>query len=332
MVNGRGDGSPLESVGAVPGAKVTAAFKLLSNETRLAILLSLWEAHDPHGGDNALSFTELRESVGVRQGEQFNYHLEKVVGEFVQKTDDGYELRRNGLMLVQSIIAGIGYEDPTLDPTAIDATCRRCGGDTTVTYERNYVYQVCSECMGMVSAEDPHPDGTLFAWTFEPTGLSGRTAEDVFTASTIKNFARIALRFEDLCPVCSGQVEWSLDVCPDHDAPPDGDCPGCGREEPAFVREACTICKSAGHGSPGIKVLFHPAVISFFYDHGIEIGFTGQTSFEDVIQTLELVEEFEETVQSVDPPRVRVTVTHDGDALHLELDESMNVVDVREDP
>jgi len=320
--------APLEGPPGVAGDRATEAFKLLGDETRLAILLALWDAAEPHGGDDAVSFTDLRNRVGARQGGQFNYHLDKLVGQFVRKTDDGYALRRSGRKLVQSIIAGTGIEDPVLEPTEIDAPCPFCGAPTAITYERNYVYRVCTECEGDVDPGSDHPQGSLSGWTFEPTGLSGRTAEEVYAASTVKTFARIGLRFEGICPDCSGTVEWSFEVCADHDPPSDGPCSECGRQRAVVAREACTVCKSAGVGSPAIKTLLHPAVVSFYYDHGIEVGFTGNTDYADVVRTLQLVEEFEEEVVSTDPIRVRVTVSHEDDELNLLLDEQLNVVEL----
>lgn len=319
--------SPLEATAGVAGPHATDAFALLGDETRLAILLALWDAYEPHAEHNAVSFSELRDRVGLRQGTQFNYHLDKLVGRFVRKTDDGYELRRPARMLVQSIIAGTGLEEVRVEPTEIDASCELCGASTAITYENNYVYQVCTDCQGESAPGDGHPSGLLTGWTFEPTGVSNRTAEELFAASTIKNLSRIVLRFENVCPECSGRVEWALDICDDHDSATDDPCPTCGRHRAIIARETCTVCKSSGQGTPGIKVLLHPAVIAFYYDRGIEIGFTGTTDVRDVIQMLKLVETFEEDVVSQDPPRVRVTAPHDDDELQLLLDERLNVVD-----
>lgn len=138
------------------------------------------------------------------------------------------------------------------------------------------------------------------------------------------------MRFEGICPDCSGPVDWSFDICREHDSHPDGNCPNCGRDEAVLARESCRICKSSGQGSPSIKVLFHPVVVSFFYDRGIEIGFTGDTDYTDVVRTMNLVKEFDEEVVSTDPLRVRVTVTHDSDELRLLLDEDMRVIESSE--
>lgn len=314
MADSDATASPLEAAAGAAGSHVADAFELLANETRLAILLALWEVYDPHEGDDTVPFSELRDQVGIRDSGQFNYHLGKLEDRFVRKADQGYTLRRNGLLLVQSIIAGTGIEEPALEPTEIDIPCEECGALTAVTYDNVYVYQVCTECDGGGFGAD-HPTGALKAWTFEPTGLMNRTAEEIFTASTVKNLGRIALRFEEICPECSGSVEWTLDVCEDHDDASDGPCPSCGRAELAVVQETCTVCKSAGHGTPGIKVLLHPSVISFFYNHGVEVGFTGDTGFGDIVRTLDLVEGFEEALVSADPLRLSITISCDGDEL-----------------
>lgn len=328
MADGTPSKSPREAASGGVGHHATDAFELLGNETRLAILLALWEAYVPHSEGNGVPFSDLRERVGIRDSGQFNYHLGKLEGRFIKKSENGYELRRSGRKLVQSIISGTGIEEPTLEPTEIDVPCPECGAPTAITYENVFAYQVCTECPGFGDPRDEHPAGVLVAWTFEPTGLSSRSAEEVFTASTIKNFGRIAMRFEEICPDCSGPVEWSLDICENHEVVSGQRCPNCGRSNAILVRETCTVCKSAGHGSPGIKVLLHPAVISFYYEHGVEIGFTGSLDFEDISRILALVKEFEEEVLSTDPPRIRVTASHEGDELHLTLDQDMNVIEV----
>jgi AcrR family transcriptional regulator len=79
---------------------------VLSNETRLAILPALWETYDPHAERNAVPFSELRDRVGIRQGGQFNYHLEQLLGHFVRKGDDGYKLRQAARHVVQAVLSG----------------------------------------------------------------------------------------------------------------------------------------------------------------------------------------------------------------------------------
>jgi DNA-binding transcriptional ArsR family regulator len=68
------------------------AFALLADETRVAILRALAESWNEAGFGAAygLSFSELRERVGVRDSSRFNYHLQRLTGRFARKTDEGY--------------------------------------------------------------------------------------------------------------------------------------------------------------------------------------------------------------------------------------------------
>ncbi|WP_123538752.1 winged helix-turn-helix domain-containing protein [Halosimplex salinum] len=72
-------------------AAVTDTFTLLSNETRVRILAALADSDA-----EAVRFSDLRSRVGVTDSGQFNYHLEKLRGELVAKTDDGYALTDAG--------------------------------------------------------------------------------------------------------------------------------------------------------------------------------------------------------------------------------------------
>lgn len=170
--------SPLDSAAGKAGPHVTDVFKLLTDETRLAILLALWEAYEPFADDNAVPFSEILDRVGYDTASNFSYHLEQVTGHFVRKSDGGYELTRRGRQLVQTIISGTAIDDATLEPTDIDKPCDFCGAPTEFTYENGYVYQVCTECPGYTDLDDQHPDGTIRGRTFDPAGLMDRTARE----------------------------------------------------------------------------------------------------------------------------------------------------------
>lgn len=83
-----------------PPASPEEAFALLGNETRIAIVDALGDA------DGSLSFSDLRSAVGVRDSGLFNYHLSKLLGAFVERTDDGYELSEAGVHAYESILDG----------------------------------------------------------------------------------------------------------------------------------------------------------------------------------------------------------------------------------
>lgn len=74
---------------------VATAFELLGEETRLGIIDALYAAN-PADDDEAIRFSRLREAVGVQDTGQFNYHLNRLLGTFVVRTEDGYVLSSAG--------------------------------------------------------------------------------------------------------------------------------------------------------------------------------------------------------------------------------------------
>lgn len=66
------------------------AFAALGNETRMAILQALWDSRDP------LSFSDLRDAIGIQDPGRFHYHLSHLTDHFVRKSGKGYVLRAAG--------------------------------------------------------------------------------------------------------------------------------------------------------------------------------------------------------------------------------------------
>lgn len=109
------------------------AFAVLGNETRMEILQTLGK------GDEPLSFSELRDRVGMRDSGQFNYHLGKLQGHFIRKVDDEYELRGAGRRVVEAVLSGALTDDPVVEPTVIDMDCRLCGAPIELGFDHDRV-------------------------------------------------------------------------------------------------------------------------------------------------------------------------------------------------
>lgn len=73
-----------------------------------------------------LSFTELRERVGVADSGRFNSHLTELCGRFVRETPAGYELGYAGAAVVD---AAAGDVRPVGDDDADGGPCPVCGED-----------------------------------------------------------------------------------------------------------------------------------------------------------------------------------------------------------
>jgi hypothetical protein len=319
--------SPLESAVGAAGPGAVDAFERVGDETRLAILLALWEAYEPFADDNTLSFSELLDRVGYETSGNFSYHLQKLEGHFVESTADGYRLKQAGHRLVRAVIAGRGLTDETLPPTEIDLECQLCGGPLAVTYEDEQLYTVCTECEGRFASDSETPRGAIMQFAFDPAGLSRSAPEEIFAASVLRAVGKFTMQMGGLCPDCSGPVDGSIHVCEAH--APDGICRNCGRRDEIQARWVCTTCKNTGHGPPGPNLVLHPRVVAFYAERGLEIGYVAN-DFESVVQMLTAMSKHEQEVVSTEPIRVRVTIRYAGDRLRVIVDETMQVVAVQD--
>jgi hypothetical protein len=318
--------SPLEAADRAAGSQVTEAFSLLSDETRLSILLALWEAAEPFAETDAVPFSELYDRVDISDSGQFNYHLDKLVGQFVEKRTDGYRLRGTGRQIVRSVIAGAGIEEPSLDPTEIDGECSRCGAPIAVTYDDGWLHVVCTDCDGKWGSRHDVPDGALIGSECPPAALTDRTPEELWQANSISIYQAQKSAIEGVCDSCSGPMERSLDICRDHD--PEGVCDDCGRSYAAIAQFSCPVCKNYHAAPPHALVKHHPAVVAFYYERGLSIQYgIGETEMKCASAQFK---QHEQELVDTDPARVRVTVQYDGDTLRLTLDEELSVIDVTE--
>lgn len=324
--------SPIKAAVGTAGPNVTEAFELLGNETRLAILLALWEAYDPYADEApALSFSELRERVGMRDSGQFNYHLDQLVGSFVHDTGEGYVLRSAGESIVGSVIAGAGIKETTLDATEIDVPCEFCGAPTAVVYLDEHLVQACTQCEEIYDREGPLADiaeefgRLLFVTDFDPAGMVDRTPREIYEAVVVSFNLRVAMHLAGVCTRCSGTVEATLRFCESHDTSAGAVCSNCGSRRAVEPQFMCTSCKHYSKPAPSYPLGFHPEVIDFYGDHGVKIG--DLTDPESILRFDRLLRNQEAELVSTDPPRVRVTIHHEGDELEVIYDEQVNVND-----
>lgn len=310
-------------------------FSLLGNETRLAILLALWEAADPFAEGtwdptegNRIPFSELRDRVGIDDSGQFNYHLGKLEGLFVEKDVEGYNLLPAGNTIVRTLVSIAGFNDVSLEPTGIDIPCSLCGAPTEIMYQHQRLYHVCTNCDGRYALGEKHPSGVLGAWVWvNPASLSQQGPNSIYLTSRTEIYHLFAMRMAGICPWCSGKVETTLHICEAHDPGANGPCPTCGRHAQWSGRFVCTVCKHTSQESVSSISLHHPAVISFYWQHGIELGYPAS---QNIAIVTDIGEDAHEQLVSSNPPRVCVTHVQDDDEMQLTYNEQMTVVDVTE--
>lgn len=316
---------PLDATIGVAGPHASEAFALLGNETRLAILLALWEDHDPHVVDNTVPFSELFDRVEYDDRGSFRYHLEELKGQFITQRapGEGYELRVPALRFIQAVIAGAGVQDASLQSSQIDQPCPFCGALTVIHYNEGLVVHACTSCDG-VSTEGP-VEGFLSAVPFDPAGVTDRATEEIRAASRVAAWHQTRIMFDGLCPACSGVVDGWIEHCEEHDS--SGICVRCGAKFAVLARFECRTCKNHNVSSPKALALFHPSVAAFYDVHGVSTRFKADDP-ESVRRVFDLMADHQVKVTAERPLEATVTISCGGETLEVMFDETASVIDV----
>jgi len=283
------------------------AFAALADGTRVAILRALWEADGP------MAFSALREAVGMRDSGQFNYHLDKLTGSFVTETGEGYRLTLAGRKTNGAVDGGAYTMSGSFEPLDVPEPCPSCGGDRTLRYEDETVTVECDSC-------------ALHATVGVPPGVFAGYDREEVPAVTDRYFRTVYRQLANgFCWYCEGRLDCS--VLPGGELVDDSadlaDYPEWYEEFP-LVTYRCRRCGSEPTADLGTALADHPAVVSFYYDRGVDIR--DRPQWELVAWDPDLAR-----VRKRDPFRAAVTYTADGDALTLVVDGDCEVVAV-EDP
>jgi len=297
------------------------AFAVLGNENRMAILRALGES----GG--TLSFSTLYDRVDVADSSQFNYHLDRMVGHFVERTADGYRLAGAGRRVVEAVLSGAVTERPTMERTPVDEACPYCGAPVAIEWQEDGVGVFCSECAGRYSREraacGADDAGYLGRYPLPPAGVRGRDSEAVLGAAwTWANLEILALA-SGLCPRCSATVEWGATLCEDHDAG-DGLCDACDGRYALSARVACTNCILETGGEPVVGLVAETELLALLTGEGLNPVNPAS------VHRMEAVHgDYEETVLSREPLRARYTFAVGDERVSLTVDGDLSVVERR---
>lgn len=282
----------------------TEAFETLGHETRLAIVETLAGERRTNWVPAGLSFSELRKSVGVEDAGKFNYHLGELLGTFVYKNDDDeYVLTNAGFELAGAVLSGAFTDRCERRSATIDETCVVCDEPIEAIYRDGYV-----------SFECPDHD-RIFATVFPSGAAAGREMETVARLADLYARHYVERTRNGGCPHCWGEMRPTLPAT----VPEWLRSGGSGEQTTAEFR--CERCEFRFWLPASVCVVRHPAVVSLYHDHGIDVRDRRYTG-------LEFVTGDNGAVVSEDPVRVRVDVELGDDRLELSLDERTTVVDV----
>lgn len=294
------------------------AFAVLGNETRVEILQALGESDDP------MSFTALRDAVGLRQGGQFNYHLDKLVGHFVAKTDDRYELRQPGHRVIEAVLSGAVTHDPELEPTDVDFECLLCGAPIRVSYRSERVELYCTECSGQygrhVEERDSSFDGSggyLGGYQIPPAGMDDRSPSELLAASSLWSHLDNVALANELCPRCGAVVDVSVTVCEDHDRSEEL-CSTCDKRHAVQMEGSCTNCPFTQTGM-AINVLAATLELR---------RFVAEQGLDPIVEGFRWGWDCDEVVHSIEPFRADFTFDVGTESITLHTGAGLEVLDV----
>lgn len=283
------------------------AFDLLGHEIRLAIIERLAEERRASWRASGLEFAELRKAIGVADAGQFNYHLDKLLDTFVEKRDAEYVITTAGLDVAGTVKAGTYDADDVSFTVTIESTCTECDDPLEATYERGTLQVQCPE------------HGLFHGNALPPAAVRDRDPETVVALAQLNARNELARALEGACIHCWGTVDVETPVDPptemlDHQETTADDV------EQVVVEFACRDCGTTFWTAASATVVDHPAVVSFYHDHGVNVHDRGYLE-------LPFVDGTNGVVESTDPVRVRIDVELDGDELHVRIDDTAEVVD-----
>ena len=284
------------------------AFELLAAEPRMDILQSLVVAR--REGKTPLSFSELRRDTAIEDSGRFNYHLGKLVGTFVEKTDDGYDLSYAGHAIVAAIIAGTYTGSERKEPQQLADDCVLCGAPITASYTDGELAVRCAN------------DHNLFVTGFPPGAAAGMDMETLLEVASLRTYQRIEFATTGRCPECFGSLRTTPETT------------DLGGGEMHLLDSQCERCGETFTVSAGNYLVFAPEVVSFYREHGVDVHHERPWTMAVALEGRGVDEggSADATVVSTDPYRLQFDLEEDGDHLLVTLDDRGRVIEATRPP
>ena len=286
------------------------AFSLLGDGTRLRIIEELGRATtSPETGIPRLPYADLKSRVGLRDSGQFNYHLKKLVGNYVAKEDEGYHLRWPGIVLYRTLVAGLltGEPVPSFERFSVGTDCHRCG-DPIEAHLYETLFRVrCWSC-----------DANYTDIYFPAHGLAERTHDEILQAVHVRNRTVLDSMTSGQCPWCASRITAEIHRN-------DGSLPSIHdtRDLDVYIIYHCTDCTGFQYIPVSQVLLYHHATVAFYHDTGRNL--TAIPSW-----TLEwAVTDETTTIVDTDPWKFSIRIPLDATEMVAELNSDLHVVKTR---
>lgn len=288
------------------------AFATLANETRLRILQALWESDT-----QTETFSELRRAVGTQDPGQFNYHLNKLVGQFVTKTDGEYQLTQAGKHVNGGIASGMYTAHRSIDPIVLNHPCQTSDEHLVVKYENETLRigcEACSTCPAEWAAPVP------------PAVFAGYDRDEVPTVASqyLRTISQQAVN--GFCPYCNGRMESTVKPSAAMNVGPTAttegtDNPDSRLHDYPVVHLVCQRCSAGAQiALDHALLLTDPDVAYFYYENGIVLQDRPIWEFSDLSPSSTEIEQR-------NPIRVNVTFRAEESMCTVVIDETFTRID-----
>lgn len=297
-----GDGGGRDEPPSDAADRDEEAFALVGNEQRMGIVRALGDFEREAGASETLSFSSLRERSDLDLGSsQFNYHLQQLVGRFVEKRDDGYRIRPEGKTLYRAVKAGTFTRRDALDALDLEQDCYHCESSLEAAYQDGMFTIQCRGCE------------TLYDLTVSPPSAVADDEDIRYRLDQYNRHLRLAF-VRGVCPTCMHGLD-STFVRPAETGFGDA-----VRRE-VYVYRSCDHCGNHSYLSVGSLLLHHPALVSFCHRRGLDVTTTPRWELEFAATDRDV------TVRSTDPWELALELSLEGDTLELVVDDSCTVVE-----
>ena len=273
--------------------EIVPAFEVLGHDLRMGILEALAEKRAEEPRNPGVSFSELRDRVGIADSGQFNYHLDKLTDQFVQETAAGYELDAAGQEVIGAVLSGSFEADGQWGPTELDAPCRECGETVTARYEDGVISVECEN--GHLNHSDYFPGGIV----------ERHSLPDAMELATLMGQQDLELLLRDICPNCYRAIELEVGV----------------EDDDVLLEVQCHQCGHLFQGPVSLVLLPHPILRAFYLERGRDVRKTP-------LWTLPFLTEADRwQIESESPLRVEVDASCGDDELTFLIGEDGSVLE-----
>lgn len=269
--------------------EASEGFEALAHPIRMGVLRALFEAEEP-----AMRFSELRAAVDAEDSGNFNYHLDRLVGLYVEKEDESYRLTERGFEVGIALASGAYGEGESAERIESFGRCLRCDSPTDAVFER-----------GTSVLECPNGHRTYVA-RLPPEAVTERTEPELAALVATELYATVGRALRGSCSACRCPVDGELEAT----------------EEGVLFRADCGFCGVEYAVPAGLCALQDSEIVRYLDQRGADPRETPPWAFDCCFVGAE-------TVESESPFRVRVGVGPDESRVGVVLDHEGAVREVR---